>query len=66
MGTRAEDDMDDAMEDDMEGDIEEDIEDYPDVRTKDLLVVHIPELKVSADNLYSFIESYLTIFVDSS
>ena len=48
------------------GDTEEDCEDYPDVRTKDLLVVHIPELKVSADNLYSFIESYLTIFVDSS
>ena len=49
------------------GDKEDDCEDYTtDVRTKDLLVVHIPELKVSADNLYSFIESYLTIFVDSS
>ena len=31
------------------GDTEEDLEDYPDVRTKDLLVVHIPELKVSAE-----------------
>ena len=42
------------------GDKEDDCEDYTtDVRTKDLLVVHIPELKVSA----LFIGSYLTMFV---
>jgi len=34
----------------MMGDTEEDCnEDFTDVRTKDLLVVHIPELKVSTD-----------------